>query len=144
MEILVTDVVSFKAFLRDRARETWNNREIPYYLSLVGTELKRQNVDYRQFIGPFRLVQWAAKEDIPDTKFVSHPTVKAKVGLVPSDAEFDFSTETLENRELAKPRGGGSYGHDLIKFVESLRPLSDDLAGGFKVPAKVLVAFLKS
>lgn len=93
MSSAITDVEGLKDFLRQRAQETWDDRGIPYYLSLVAIDLKRKDVDYRTFTGPLRLVQWVSKEDIPETKLVAHPTIKAKVGLIPSNVDYDFSSE---------------------------------------------------
>ena len=139
----VTDITSFKAFLRTRAKETWDERQIPYYLSFVATDLKKQGVDYRDFTGPLRLVQWAASEQVPDTKLVSHPTKKAKVGFVPADIEFAFDDDGHEALCVPRTHPGSRRGHALVKFVETLTVLPDEVAETFTVPAKVLVSLLK-
>ena len=139
----VTDITSFKAFLRARARETWDERNIPYYLSFVATDLKKQGVDYRDFTGPLRLVQWAASEEIPATKLVSHPTKKAKVGFIPADIEFEFDDDDGETTSASRTRPGSRRGQALVRFVETLIVLPDEVAETFTVPANVLVALLK-
>lgn len=140
----ITDVQSFKAFLRERAQETWDQRGIPYYFSMVATDLKRLGLDYHSFTGALRLVQWATKEAIPDTKLVAHPTIKAKVGLVPAAVDYDFSNEPPSDQASSRPRSGGKRGQALIKFVESLSVMPEDAAADFDVPAKVLIALLKN
>jgi hypothetical protein len=139
----IVDVDGFKAFLRERAQQTWDQRGIPYYLSMVATDLKRQNIDYHTFTGALRLVQWVTNEEIPDTKLVMHPTIKAKVGLLPASVDYDFSREPPSEFALA-PRSTGRRGQALIKFVESLSVMPEDAAVNFEVPAKVLIALLKS
>lgn len=138
----VTDAESFKTYLRDRARETWNDRGIPYYLSFVATDLKKQGIDYHDFTGSLRLVQWASSEPIPHTRLIVHPTKKAKVGLLPTDAQFEFKDEEGDPAS-SKAELGGRRGHALINFVQSLTALPDDVAEGYAVPAKVLLALLK-
>ena len=140
----IDDVEDLKDFLRRRAQETWDERGIPYYLSLVATDLKRKDVDYRTFTGPLRLVQWVSKEAIPETKLVAHPTVKAKVGLVPADVEYDFSSEPTADRVPSRPRASGKQGQALMKFVESLAAMPEVASAELSVPAKVLIALLRS
>ncbi|WP_267347123.1 hypothetical protein [Sphingomonas sp. GM_Shp_2] len=139
----VTDLDSFKAFLRDRARETWEERQIPYYLSIVATDLKRKGVNYHDFTGSLRLAQWAAKEAVPATKFVSHPTIKAKVGFLPEEVEFDFDNPPVPSPSAAKPRSASKRGQALIKFVESLAVIPETAMAELTIPAKVLVSLLK-
>lgn len=138
----VHDLSSFKAFLRDRARETWDERRIPYYLSIVATDLKRQGVNYHDFTGPARLAQWAAKETVPDTKLVTHPTIKAKVGFVPEEVEFNFENLPASAPATMKPQGSKRRGQTLVKFVESLDAMPEMAMAELTIPAKVLIHLL--
>ena len=138
----VLDLDSFKAFLRDRAQETWDARKIPYYLSIVATDLKRQGMSYHDFTGPLRLAQWAAKEEIPGTKFVTHPTIKAKVGFLPEGVEFDFDNPPVPSQPTTKARAAPRRGRALVKFVESLAGMPETAMVELTIPAKVLVSLL--
>lgn len=140
----ISDVVSFKDFLRQRAQETWNERSIPYYLSVVATDLKREGVDYRTFTGPLRLAQWLSKEEIPETKFISHPTVKAKVGLIPAKEDYDFSSELAADQVHSRPRPTAKRGQALVTFVNSLAAMPEAASAELSIPAKVLIALLKN
>ncbi len=149
----VTDVESLKQFIRDRTKATWDERRGPYYLSFVGTELSKLGVNYRDIIGPFTLVQWASSTDFTDTKVVSHPRHKAKVGFVPSQVDFSFKDETagapdpsaVSAYSTSRVRTmDGRRGRALLSFVENLANLSDDALQDFHVPAKALVQLLKS
>jgi hypothetical protein len=140
----IHDLDTFKAFLRDRARETWDERQIPYYLSIVATDLKRLGQDYHNFTGPLRLAQWAAREDIIGTKLVSHPTIKAKVGFLPDDVEFDFENSSPPSQTVTKVRSTPKRGQALIKFVESLRVMPETAMAELTIPAKVLVSLLNN
>lgn len=144
MSSAITDVEGLKDFLRQRAQETWDDRGIPYYLSLVAIDLKRKDVDYRTFTGPLRLVQWVSKEDIPETKLVAHPTIKAKVGLIPSNVEYDFSSEPTADLVPSRPRPSGKRGQALVTFVDSLAAMPEAASAELSIPAKVLIALLKS
>lgn len=144
MSSAIIDVRSFKEFLRDRARETWAERKIPYYLSVVGTELDKKGVNYREFTGALRLAQWASVEAIPETKLITHPNQKAKIGLLPSDVSFNFDDEE-ENFSTSpvKVQARHRKENPLVDFVQTLSVLPDDVLEKYQVPAKVLVAFLK-
>lgn len=144
MSSAITDVEGLKDFLRQRAQETWDDRGIPYYLSLVAIDLKRKDVDYRTFTGPLRLVQWVSKEDIPETKLVAHPTIKAKVGLIPSNVDYDFSSEPTADLVPSRPRPSGKRGQALVTFVDSLAAMPEAASAELSIPAKVLIALLKS
>lgn len=140
----VTDLDTFKSFIRDRAIETWVQRQSPYYLSFVATDLRKQEIDYRQFVGPLRLSQWAASNDVPGTVLVAHPTQRARIGFVPEDSGFKFDIEDTNSHADSRPRGTSSRGRVLIQFVQSLTDLPDDALMNFTVPAKTLIALLKN
>lgn len=138
----VHDLDSFKAFLRDRAHETWEERQTPYYLSIVATDLKRKGVNYHDFTGSLRLAQWAAKEAVPATKLVTHPTIKAKVGFLPEEIEFDFDNPPVPSQGPIRTRSASKRGQALVKFVESLAAMPDTAMAELTIPAKVLVSLL--
>ena len=140
----VHDLDSFMTFLRDRARETWEERKIPYYLSVVATDLKRQGINYHEFTGSLRLAQWATKAEVPATKLVTHPTIKAKVGFVPDEIEFDFENPPVPTEAKTRTRPASKRGQALVKFVESLAAMPDTAMSELTIPAKVLVSLLNS
>lgn len=138
----VHDLATFNDFVRDRAQQTWDERRIPYYLSVVATDLKRLDVDYHEFTGSLRLAQWASKAIIPGVKFVSHPTIKAKVGFLPEDVDYDFENPPASPLSGSK-RSAPKRGQALIKFVETLSSLPETAMGELTIPAKVLISLLK-
>ena len=139
----VTDIDSFKEFIRDRTKDTWTQRGIPYYLSFVAIDLKKLGVDYHTLLGPLKLSQWASLNEVPETKLVAHPTQRARIGFVPRDTDFTFD----KVGQMAKPeaqRDSHSVGsRALFQFVQSLANLPDSALEGFQVPAKTLIGFLK-
>lgn len=139
----VTDLDTFKTFLRDRARETWDERQSPYFLSYVATDLKKIGVDYREFVGPLKLSQWAASSEIPDTVLVSHPTQRARIGFVPSDSGFEFDTAVAASEGESRPRGPNVRTRSLVQFVQTLADLPEDAVVDLSVPAKTLIALLQ-
>lgn len=138
----VTDIESFKQFIRERTRETWEGRGTPYYLSFVATDLKRLEVDYRQLVAPLRLSQWAAANEIPETLLVTHPTQRARIGFIPADSGFEFEKEEHPAATATSEIKGGR-GRALTQFVQSLSNLPDSAVEDFSVPAKTLIALLK-
>lgn len=139
---IVTDLESFKEFIRGRTLKTWEERRSPYYLSYVATDLKNEGVDYRQLIGPLKLGQWAFSTTIPDTRVVAHPSQKAKIGFVPKDVEFEYASDLAIT---SQPNDGSRHlGRGLVRFVVDLSKLPDEALDQFQIPARTLVALLKS
>jgi hypothetical protein len=140
----ITDIDSFKHFIRVRTRQIWEERHIPYYLSFVAVDLKKLGVDYRNFIGPLRLSQWASTTEFPETKFLTHPSKKAQVGFVPADVNFSFSNDEDTAKSTAPFGAAHKRGRALMQFVENLAKLPDGAVDDFSVPAKTLIALLKN
>lgn len=140
----VTDVDSFKRYIRDRAQETWDERGIPYYLSFVAIELKKMGIDYRDYIGPLKLSQWVLTNEFPDTKVVVHPSQKAKIGFVPTTIAFEFADDEEMPRRATPSTSAHKRGRALLQFVEALGSLPDEAIGDLRVPARTLVALLKN
>jgi hypothetical protein len=138
----VTDIDSFKTFIRTRAKETWDQRHIPYYLSFVAIDLKKLGVDYRTFLGPLKLSQWASSNEVPDTTLVAHPIKRAKIGFVPASSGFVFDIDEPTS-SLTRLDSHTARSRALVQFVESLATLPESAIEGFQVPAKTLIAFLK-
>jgi len=140
----VTDLESFKTFIRDRAKETWDERNTPYYLSYVATDLKKQNFDYREIVGPLKLSQWASSNEVPDTVLVTHPTQRARIGFVPADSGFEFGTDEVSSAGDNRSKSNNMRTRALVQFVQSLADLPEDALTNFTVPAKTLIALLKN
>lgn len=143
MSETVTNLDTFKTFLRDRARETWDERQSPYYLSYVATDLKKIGVDYRELVGPLKLSQWAASSEVPDTVLVSHPTQRARIGFVPSDSGFKFDEDYAASEGESRPKGPNARTRSLVQFVQTLADLPEDAVADLSVPAKTLIALLQ-
>ncbi|MCX5570468.1 hypothetical protein [Kaistia nematophila] len=139
----INSIADLKSYIAERTRETWEDRGIPYYLSYVASDLKNRNVNYRDFIGASKLSQWAATNDFVDVKYVAHPTVKAKVGFVPSDAEFSFEVDPKAAGDGPTSASLKRRGKALFQFVEALSNLPDDVLVDLKIPASVLTALLR-
>lgn len=138
----ITDLASFKEFLRDRTHETWDELKIPYYLSVLGSDLEKKGVKYRDFTGPLRLAQWLAHEKIPETKLIVHPHHKAKVGLLPSEVIFNFE-EDDSGESIKKSQKRNQSEKALIDFVKAFSVLPEEALESYEIPAKILLAFLK-
>lgn len=139
----VTNLESFKTFLRERTRETWAERQSPYYLSYVATDLKKMGADYRELVGPLKLSQWAASNEVPETTLVSHPTQRARIGFVPSDSGFEFDANDVAVDTETRSKGANFRTRSLVQFVQSLADLPEDAIADLSVPAKTLIALLK-
>jgi hypothetical protein len=139
----VTNIDSFKAFIRDRTKDTWDQRQSPYYLSFIAIDLKKLGVNYHTLLGPLKLSQWASSNEVPETKLVTHPTQRARIGFVPNDSDFAFETAEQMPKPVAQPDSHSARSRALVQFVQSLANLPDSALEGFQVPAKTLIGFLK-
>ena len=104
----------------------------------------KAGINYHDFTGPLRLAQWAATEEIADTKLVTHPTIKAKVGFLPDNIEFDFNNPPCPSPQTIKTRPAAKQGQALVKFVESLAEMPEKAMAELVIPAKVLVSLLNN
>lgn len=142
MEVPITDSEGLKTFIRKRTSETWKERHAPYYMSYVAIDLKKAGIDYRQFISPLKLSQWATTNEVPDTKLVVHPQHKAKIAFVPASVDFEFSDEPVNPAHQVGP--SRPRGRALLRFVDGLVNLPDEAIEDLQIPAKTLVALLKA
>lgn len=136
----INSIESFEAFLEKRTRETWDEHKIPYYFSVAGGDLINKQVNYRQFTDGKRLAQWASERGITGTRFLSHPTIKAKVGLIPEGEDFDFNNHSSPDK--SKDRASKKQGQLLIKFVRSLTQIPEVAVAKLNIPAEVLISLL--
>lgn len=133
-----------QAFLREHAGEHWTADQKPFLLSLVATKLREQGQDYKNVLGEERLKSFVKRtEEAGGYRLVEHPTQKAKLGIVPSDVEFQFD-ETLESERPDRAARHGIHQRDrvLIDFLRALGRLPDELLDNVHIPTKVLVKLL--
>jgi len=137
-----TNAEPITKILKEKADQMWSELSQPYLLSLAGPELKSRGIDYLAALGGERLKAFV-RRTAPQSgyRLVEHPTQKAKVGIVPSGIDFQFS-EAEEGAEPARPRVPGNNAQVLVAFLRALRNLPGDDLDKVIIPTRVLVRIL--
>lgn len=135
------------AFLKMRVAEHWNDDSTPYLLSNLPSDLKPEGVDYREVLGEEKLKAFAKRTEGAETyRLVEHPTQKAKIGLVPSDSQFEFVVdetvkEESEVNSVQRPKKGeGSRA--VLDFLHALNKLTDEDLNEIIIPTKIWVKLI--
>lgn len=89
------DHLPLGAALKSIADEQWQQRRQPVFLSALPPLLLAKGLDnYKEILGSQSLKQFI-KDSGPTfgCKLVEHPTLRAKLALVPLDVPFEFAAE---------------------------------------------------
>lgn len=134
-------------FLLEKANERWDDGEQPYLLSLVGTDLKARDQDYKTVLGEEKLKLFVRRSgEAGGYRLVEHPTQKAKVGIVPAGKEFEFGEDDVSadgQRSAPRERIGISERERVVlNFLRALGHLPETLLDDVVIPVKVLARLL--
>lgn len=131
-------------FLKSKAIGAWEH-QAPYLLSFAGPDLSDQGIDYRAMLDGERLIGFVERTSGEGGyKVVRHPRQRAKLGIVPFDADFHFDDL---GQELPDPSGATQgpehHGSALLDFLKALSKLPPDDLDGIVIPTRVLVKLAK-
>lgn len=142
---------AIEAFLKASADHTWKDLEQPYLLSMAATDMKDGGIDYRLVLGDEKLKAFVKRtEKAGGYRLVEHPTQKAKVGLVPGDAEFSFPSPHVARvgikADVQIPEHNAAPSSEqwrvVVTFLHALSCLSDEEINSVVIPTRVLVKLL--
>ncbi len=127
-------------FLTAKANAAWEDKQ-PYLLSFAGPDLTDAQIDYRSVLDGERLKAFVERTSGEGGyQLVKHPHQKAKVGLVPHGAEFQF--DDLDQEEPVSwdsSRSTQPHGSTLLDFLNALSKLPPEDLDGVVIPTRVLV-----
>lgn len=126
--------------LREIAIENWQAFRQPMLLSGLPKKLsERLDADYRQILGAVTLKKFI-KDSGPAMGFrlVEHPTQRSKLGIVPTDVDFEFQIEP------SIPVSDTLSYQDIQGFTRVLRSLTPDELRRMALPASLVVRLLDS
>jgi hypothetical protein len=131
-------------FLAEKAKDAWKD-EHPYLLSFAGPDMAKASIDYRAILDGERLKAFVERTAGKDTyQIVKHPHQKAKVAIVPSDADFSFKDIDQEiGSSRSAHRRVGERGATLLNFLDVLSELPAEDLDGVVIPARALVKLAK-
>ena len=128
-------------FLTAKTKAAWEEEQ-PYLLSFAGPDLTEAQIDYRSILDGERLKAFVERTSGEDRyQLVKHPHQKAKVGLVPHGAEFQFDEVDQEEALVSQDtlRSMQPKGSALLEFLNALSKLPPDDLDGVIIPTRVLV-----
>jgi hypothetical protein len=134
------DEERLRAALRELAVKEWDENKRPVFLSHLPRILReRFEIDYKLVLGGRSIKQFIASNS-PDSgfKLVQHPVQRAKVAMVPSQADFAFSAEPVAVAELKEITV-----HDVRGFFNVLNNLPSEELARLQLPADLVVRLFK-
>ena len=142
----MADEQEIRAALKRITDERWAVRKAPILLSELPSRLEAEVPDYRDVLGSKSLKAFASDiKDESGVKLVEHPNHRAKLGLVPADVVFEFSTEEIAQQGVAEDsrlRGPQSQ-EPVLMFLRALRKLPPEELEKVVIPVSTLVKLLK-
>lgn len=131
------DPQTLGAALKSIADDHWQQRRQPVFLSALPKLLEARKVgDYKDALNGQTLKQFA--KDFGPTygcRLVEHPTLRAKLALVPLDVPFEFDFE------VRTPPEAGITPEDVATFFRVLAFAADD-APNLMLPASVIAKLI--
>lgn len=133
-------------FIADQTQQHWDSHQTPWLISSIPAELKARGIDYRSILGEQRLKAFAQERSGSNYQVVTHPSQRAKVGLIPAGKTYEFPEEPApeqpaEREELPKvARVNTAYA--TIRFLRALGELEDEDLDSVVIPTRVLVKLL--
>lgn len=130
--------------LLEKATERWQSEQRPYLLADVGADMKLRGIDYRTILGEERIKGFVQRtQHTAGYRLVEHPFHKAKIGIIPTDAEFSFvEAEGEEVEPPRKPASPPREGREVIAFLRALSRLPDADQDAVVIPVRVLTKLL--
>lgn len=136
-------------FATVRAQQEWDEHKQPYLLARLSPDLSAEGVDYRTVLGEQKLKDFVAGH-ADKLKVVVHPQQRAKIGLLPTDVDFQFETvpdnETQSGRRRPTSDAGihGSKRRYIVgNFLQMVSELDEDDAKQVEIPAHILAKLLR-
>lgn len=140
---------SILSFAAERAQEEWDKNEQPYMLADLSPDLARNGINYKSVLGGQRLKAFVVSSP-KHVKVIVHPTQKAKIGLIPPDEEFEFTTEPPSAATQAKSastfggKGRRSHRRHIVSnFLQLLSELDDDAVAQVQLPTHILTKLMR-
>lgn len=131
------------------AQEAWDTNQQPYLLARLSPDLAKEGVNYKDVLGNQRLKDFV--RSAPDRiKVVTHPSQKAKIGLIPSDKDFEYDATPAPTETKAPTpssfsgKGSGSRRRYIVSnFLQLLSELDDADAAQVQIPTHILTKLMR-
>ena len=136
-------------FATVRAQQTWDEHKQPYLLARLSPDLMAEGVDYRQILGEQKLKDFLASHS-EKVKVIVHPQQKAKIGLLPSDVDFEYDPvpeATIHSPPKRSTPDSGLHGskrrYIFGSFLQMVSELEEADAKQVEIPAHILAKLMR-
>ncbi|ANP37048.1 hypothetical protein JL2886_02157 [Phaeobacter gallaeciensis] len=139
------DEKQLRDFLVERVNAHWQTPKKLLLLADVPSELKEhKDLDYKDILGDKRLKSFAEEmQGDGGFKLIQHPSQKAKLALVPFDADYEFPEVSLD-------AGGGKRRGDLpgnhrkvtLDFLSIVKSLPEKDQSEIIIPARIIAKLI--
>lgn len=139
------DDKQLKEFLIERVNFHWNSPKKVLLLADVPSELKEhKQQDYRDILGEKRLKAFASETQGADGyRLIQHPNQKAKLGLVPYDADFEFPDDVGVEPTPKRPQHlPSNTRRTTLEFMNVLNSLPEKDQAEIIIPARIVAKLL--
>lgn len=130
-----------RSFIKEQVRKKWDDNKSPYRLSDIVTDFK-QFGDLKEIIGGKQLKVWLAdKESDLGIKLLTHPTVKARVVIVPDYSDYSFDEKV--NKDRLEEKNSLTSKEITILFLGVLGSLPQHDLDDIHIPAKIIAKLMR-
>lgn len=139
------DEEQLKEFLIERVKFHWSSPKKVLLLADVPSELKEhKQQNYRDILGEKRLKAFVTEaQDTDGFKLIRHPNQKAKLGLVPYDAEFEFPDTVRDEPVSKRPKHlPSNTRRTTLEFLSIVNSLTEKEQSEIVIPARIVAKLL--
>jgi len=128
--------------IKEITDDHWLSQKCPILLSALHPLLIAISPNYKELLNGKPIKQFIQETGAHGYKLVEHPTQKAKIGIIPVDAEYKFpaAAEQIQQTSTDSPKGSAA----LISFLKALGNLPDEEIEKVNIPVSVLVKLLRA
>lgn len=148
----MVDEQEVKMALQKIAHAHWDAHKAPILLSELPNKLKVEAPDYKEALGGKSLKAFVmAIDEDSGFKLITHPSQRAKLGLVPASVDFEFPKEeatqqgvtfAAADQESARERGSRAQ-EPVLVLLRILRALPPEELEKVVIPVSTMVKLLK-
>lgn len=140
---------SILAFAAARAEEAWAAGQQPYLLARLSPDLAKEGINYKGVLGEQRLKDFL--RSAPNlVRVVTHPTQKAKIGLVPPGQAYEFPNAPEQAQPkppistASSEKSNGSKRRWIVSsFLQLVSELDDAEAAQVQIPTHILTKLMR-
>lgn len=135
----------FRDFLVERVNALWQTPKKLLLLADVPSELKEhKDLNYKDILGEKRLKAFADEtQGSGGYKLIQHPNQKAKLALVPFDADYEFPEANLDTvGAKRRPDLPGNHRKVTLDFLSVIKGLPERDQSEIVIPTRIIAKLI--